>query len=211
MARTIAISSTYGSGGEAIGREVAARLGTQFFDRAIPIEVARELAVELKDAFEYDWNAPGRIDRVLDALGSVAMPYAMEAGVNFEPYANAETFRRATESVLRSIADGPGGVLLGRASAIVLQGRPDVLSVRLDAPVDARIRDVIQRRGIDEAAARRDQREVDAARGAYARTFYGRSLDDPRLFHLMLDSTALSRDACVEIVITAADDRFAPK
>ena len=39
-----------------------------------------------------------------------------------------------TERVLAEIADGAGGVVLGRAGALVLRDRPDALHVRLDGP-----------------------------------------------------------------------------
>ena len=63
-------------------------------------------------------------------------------------------------------------------------------------------------RGVDEASARKDQRAVDRAREAYARVFFNVRQDDPRLYHLILDSTALSVPASVDVIIRAARDRF---
>jgi cytidylate kinase len=62
--------------------------------------------------------------------------------------------------------------------------------------------------GVDEASARKDQRAVDRARDAYARVFFNVRQDDPRLYHLVLDSTALSMEANIDIIIRAAKDRF---
>jgi len=207
VAGTITISSSYGALGDPIGREVARKLGLEFFDRLIPIAVARELAVEPEEAIAKDWRAPGRMERVLGALASISMP-DMGADVRPDLYANPDAFRQATESVLRQIADGGGGVILGRASMVVLANRPDVLCVRLDGPVEARIRQAAQRSGIDEDSARKDQRETDDARTAYMRTFYGQSQDNPHLYHVILDSTALSPETCVEIVLRAAHNRL---
>jgi hypothetical protein len=82
-----------------------------------------------------------------------------------------------------------------------------VLCVRLDGPVEARIAQVAAQ-GTDEASARQGQREVDSARGAYARVFFNVRQDDPRLYHVILDSTVLSVEACVDIIVRAAQDRF---
>lgn len=207
MAGTIAISSSYGALGDPIGREVARQLGVEFFDRLIPIAVARELAVEPEEAIAKDWQAPGRMARVLAALASISVS-DMAADVLSDAHTNPDAFRRATESVLRQIADGPGGVILGRASMVVLADRPDVLSVRLDGPAQARIRQAARRSGIDEEAARKDQKETDSARSAYMHAFYRQSQDNPRLYHVVLDSTALSFETCVEVILCAARDRL---
>jgi cytidylate kinase len=89
----------------------------------------------------------------------------------------------------------------------VLGDRRDVLCVRLDGPVEARIAQAMAQ-GADEASARKDQRAVDRARDAYARVFFNVRQDDQRLYHLVLDSTALSIDASVDIILRAAGDRF---
>jgi cytidylate kinase len=121
---------------------------------------------------------------------------------------NFDQFRQATEAVMRQIADGDGGVVLGRASMVILAGRPDVLCVRLDGPAEARIRHVVEREMADEATARREQRETDDARESYGRIFYNVRQDDPKLYHVMLDPTVLSIEACIDIVLRAASDRL---
>jgi cytidylate kinase len=118
-----------------------------------------------------------------------------------------EQFRAECESALREVADTTGAVILGRAGMVALGKRPDVLCVRLDGPVEDRIAQVVAQ-GVDEASARKGQREVDKARDAYARVFFGARQDDPRLYHVILDSTALSVQTCVEIIARAARDRF---
>jgi cytidylate kinase len=118
-----------------------------------------------------------------------------------------EGFRAASEGELRQVADRTGAVVLGRAGMVALGGRPDVLCVRLDGPVEARIARVVAL-GVDEESARQGQRDVDRAREAYARVFFNARQDDPRLYHVILDSTVLSVEACVDIIVRAATDRF---
>ena len=205
MVNTIAISSSYGADGAQIGRAVADRLQVDFFDRAIPVAVARDLMVGVDEALANDWRAPGRMQRVLAALASVSIS-DLGADMYSGAHANLDAFRLATESVLRHIADDSGGVILGRASVVVLRNHPGVLRVRLDGPTDARIHKVMEARGLDETVARREQRETDAARETYAHTFYGLTLHDAELYHVVLDSTALARDTCVEMILRAAAD-----
>jgi cytidylate kinase len=79
-----------------------------------------------------------------------------------------------------------------------------VLRVRLDGPLERRVRQGAQRQGVDEATAKRTLRRLDSAHRAYVKHFYGVDLNDPGLYHLALDSTALSIDVCVNLIVLAA-------
>lgn len=205
---TVTISASYGSGGSLVGPAVADRLSLPFLDRAIPATVARHLALPPDDAESLDERAPTGLERLAGAFAHLATPVGPNApspDIGNDP----ERFREATEAVLRQAADTTGAVVLGRAGMVVLRNRADVLCVRLDGPVEARLARVVEHEGVDEATARKELKESDGAREAYARLFYKVRQDDPALYHVMLDSTALGVDACIDIVVTAARTRFA--
>jgi cytidylate kinase len=61
--------------------------------------------------------------------------------------------------------------------------------------------------GIDRETAERRQEVEDRARIHYVRRAYGVDGEDPSLYHLMLDSTALDLDTCVDLIVTAARAR----
>jgi len=69
----------------------------------------------------------------------------------------------------------------------------------------------MEHEGIDYKQASRNQQDIDHARRAYVSHFYPRAgaWEDSRHYHLVLDSTALSSDTCVEIITRAARDMFA--
>lgn len=206
MMGTITISASYGAYGDKVGRQVAERIGLPFLDRAIPSAVARRLRLSQVSADAHDERAPSRWDRFFSAFSGVD-PESTTLGPTPIPLNSLESFRLATESVLREVADTTGAVILGRAGMVVLGGRDDVLCVRLDGPVAARIERVIAD-GVDEATAKETQKDVDGAREQYASFFYKVQQDDARLYHLIIDSTALPVEACVDIIITAAKARL---
>jgi cytidylate kinase len=90
----------------------------------------------------------------------------------------------------------------------VLADRPDVLSVRLAGPAEDRVAQTVARSGGDEVTVRAEQKATDAAREAYVQAFYNVRQSDPTLYHLIIDSTVVSYDACAEIIVAAAKDRF---
>jgi cytidylate kinase len=57
--------------------------------------------------------------------------------------------------------------------------------------------------GIDRDRAAEAMRRLDRIHAEWTRHFYGVELTNPSLYHLMLDSTALPLDTCVELIVIA--------
>jgi len=207
LAQVVTISASFGAGGSLIGPAVAERLGIPFVDRAIPAAVADSLAVPLDRALAHDQQLPSAIIRILSKMASAVIPLGVAPMSPPEGTDQEDVFRSGTERVLREIADGTGGVLLGRASAIVLAAHPSALHVRLDGPRAARLERARGRDGRADAELARMLDETDRARIAYVKHFYNRDPHDSRLYHLVLDSTALPVEVCVDLIATAAGAR----
>jgi cytidylate kinase len=192
----VTISASYGAGGSWIGPQVAERLGCQFVDRAIPVQVAERLDVPVAHAEVHDEAAAPRFTRLLARLPNTS-------GV-VVPEATSPDFCRATEGLLIEAADAGDVVVLGRAGAIVLRDRAGAFHVRLDGPAEPRVFQAMRVESIDEDEARRRQRNSDRARIDYVKHFYRADPRDPRHYHMVLDSTAVPLPTCVELIVTAA-------
>jgi hypothetical protein len=143
----VTISAPYGARGHEVGTAVAQQLGLTLLDRAIPAAVARQLNISDEEAQDLDERAPRLWERLASLFANVGAIGA--AGPGPETIQSPDEYRLATESVLRQTADTTGAVVLGRAGMVVLGGRPDVLCVRLDGPVEARIAHMVAH-GTDE-------------------------------------------------------------
>jgi cytidylate kinase len=202
----VAISASFGAGGTRIGPAVADHLGVPFLDRAIPLAVAARLDLEPEEAEAFDEQAGhSRLEQLLrgfmSAGAGVPLPTPPEA-------LTTEDFRRATEEVLRRQAATGQGVILGRAAVVVLREDPRVLRVRLDGPRERRVEQAVALgRALNREAAERAVRRTDRTHTDYARHLYGADIRDPQLYHLMIDSTVLELDACVELIASAATSR----
>lgn len=187
---------------------VAEQLGLHMIDRALPIALVRKLNQPMTAALAEDTHDHG--SRVARLLSRAVNMSGLFVGVPLAPEElGANDHIAATERALRQAADSEGAVILGRAGVFVLKGRPDTLHVRLDGPVEARVRQAMAHEGLDERTAREMQQEADQAREAYINHFYeGARWDDLRNYHLVLDSTAVSLDTCVEVIAAAARDLF---
>jgi len=195
----VTISASYGAGGSRVGPAVAQRLGVEFLDRAIPSQVAEKLGCSLDDALAHD-------ESLGDAIGRLASSFALLpelAGAMVQAGVLAgEDYRRETENLIREHAKG-GAVILGRAGAVILRDEPDVLHVRLDGPQERRVAQAMELESLSRKDAERLRRDGDRAREAYVRHFYGCDARDPALYHLVIDSTTLSTETVVDVIVAA--------
>ena len=201
----VTVSAAYGAAGAEIAPAVAEQLGLAFHDRAIPAQVAGRLGVTLEEAEANDETVVRGLWRLVASLGTMPDPVGGVLPTSTLP--DARAYRQQTERVLAEIADGAGGVVLGRAGALVLRERLDALHVRLDGPQDRRLEAAAGRSGRTLEEVRREMEATDRAREAYVRHFYHADPRDPHLYHLTIDATAIPLEAVVEMIELAALSR----
>ena len=201
----VTVSAPYGCGGAEIAPAVAERLGLPFHDRAIPAQVAGRLGVPVEEAEANDETVVGGLWRLVASLGTMPDPVGGVLPTSSLP--DARAYREQTERVLSEIADGAGGVVLGRAGALVLRDRPDALHVRLDGSRSRRLEAAMLRSGRPQDEVRRELEAADRSREAYVRHFYRCDPAEARHYHLLIDSTVLRLDTVTELIVTAARSR----
>lgn len=204
--RVVTISAEYGAGGSIVAPEVATRLGLPFVDRAIPEGVARDIGCSLESALAHDGKAEHGLGRLL--AGAARLPNVtlggMEAYLPVGDLVSEDEFVVRTERAIRDVAATTGGVLLGRAAAVVLADLDAALHVRLRGPQEARLARVMRTSGVEERLARHRLEDSDRARSAYVKHFYRADPDDAGLYHLVIDTTVISIDTAIDIVARAA-------
>jgi len=206
---TVTIAATYGAGGSVVAPAVAERLDLHLVDRAIPVALAHQLARPLQAALaEDELHQRGLVGRAL--LRALDLSGLFLGAPVPHDVLGADDRVAATEDALRKAAERTGVVVLGRGGVFVLGGREDTLHVRLDGPPAARLRQAMRHGGVDQETAAVQQRETDRARQAYISRFYpGRRWEDPANYHLVIDSTVISLEVCVDLIAVAAADLFA--
>jgi cytidylate kinase len=102
--------------------------------------------------------------------------------------------------IIRSLAQENNVVIIGRASEITLKEFPGVFHIRVVAPLDLRIRRVMERYDISHHEAAKAIARSDKNRSEYVRTFYHADIDDPLLYDLMLNTNKLDIDEMVKYV-----------
>jgi cytidylate kinase len=187
----VTLSAAYGCGGSQIAPALAERLGVPLLGRP----PAPDLDPEVEEPS----------GRLLSRIASLGLAWGTPGGMELNELLPDQGAREQIEREIRELAAGGAGVILGRGAAVVLHDDERALHVLLDAPREARVRQAMVIESLDHEAADRRLSRVDRFRRAYVETFYGVDLHD--ICHLVLDSTAIPLDDCVELIAAAAAAR----
>jgi cytidylate kinase len=79
-----------------------------------------------------------------------------------------------------------------------------VLRARLDGPADRRVAQAARLGGIELDEAQKTLKRLDRAHAEYTRRFYAADICDPGLYDIVLDSTKIGLETCVEVLEVAA-------
>jgi cytidylate kinase len=203
----ITISASYGAGGSRVAPEVARRLGVPFLGRPSLPERPGESSDPGEEARAGDeWIGSGA-GRLLSRIASIAVAWGTPPGLTADELLPDQARRREIEQEIKDLAATGAGVVLGRGAAVVLHGDERVLHVLLDGPAEARVHQAMLIDNVDRATAEHRLTRVDRQRRAYLENLYGVDPRSPGVFHLVIDSTALPLDHCVELIVAAAAAR----
>lgn len=200
--RVVTISASYGAGGSVVAPALAERLGLPFFDRLLhgPDTRSPEHIFERLSEEERQQTPP---KRAIPSLGhmSAGLGFPVPMAADLDPL---EEMRQRVETSIRRIARATGGVILGRGAVVVLADQPTVFNVRLDGPIDRRAAQGAAIEGVAIEVARAHQADADKAWSQFGQRVFHRDFGDARLYHIVLDATALLLADCVELLASAA-------
>jgi cytidylate kinase len=199
--RLVTVSATYGAGGSVVGPALAERLGLPFLQRVTTSEGHVTPLEPCDEQVSVEEVKATPVHRLL-----ASFTQAMPVGPTHSPPSTQhqdQHLRGHGEAGIHRLVAAGGGVILGRAAAVVL-GKDCGYHVRLDGPPDRRVVQGAAIEGIDDEEAQARMRVADKARTAYVRRLYRVDPADATLYHLVIDSTAMPLDTVIELILVAA-------
>jgi len=161
--KVITIGRQFGSGGRAIGRLVAEKLGIPFYDKEIIKHIAQESGLSHEILDDYDEKPTNSF---LYSLSLGAYTYGNSiTGIPEMPM--SDKIFVIQSDVIKKLASEGSCVIVGRCAESVLKDEFDFLSVFIHTDFDSRIQRVSEYDKIshDEAAER--IRKTDKKRASY--------------------------------------------
>jgi hypothetical protein len=200
----VTIHGQLGSGAAEIGRQVAARLHLAYVDREIISEVAVRLRWQEQD--EKEVPPGGFLGRIVEALGHGYSSYGTASppvSPTWEILLQDARYLESLESVIRELAASQSLVIFGRGSQFILRDYPGAFHILVVAPLEMRIKRVMDSLKLGEKAARQEIERSDNGGRQFIRRYFHAELEDPRHYDLVINTEHLSFDAAASIVVGA--------
>jgi CMP/dCMP kinase len=203
----ITVSRQMGSGGSYIGYLAAWQLGFKYVDREILREAATRLGTDARSLERHDERSCGIVEKVVTGFTFGTPEMAYVPPIN-RPVYDKDLF--AVESqIMKEIVEQHSAVIVGRAGFHVLRERRGVVRVFIHAPLEFRVKRIMQvQRFTDEKEARTHVEESDRRRTKFVRDMVGVDWTDARNYHLCIDSSAVGFPSSAEMIVRLVDKQL---
>lgn len=181
----ITISRQAGSQGDEVALQVSNHLGWRCICREVINQAAQEAGVPLVGL------------AAIDELGFLGLRPRIKEW---------QAYQTQVERIIRHLAGEDNVVIVGRGSQMVLRGHSGVLHVRVIAPLEERVARLQQREHISLEAAQARLQASDKARIRYLQRSYGVKVNDPTLYHLVINTGLLKLSQAVNLVLQAVQE-----
>ena len=183
----LTISREFGSGGKEIGRAVAESMGYEYVDKEIFLNEIKakghrweEWARDLDEHCPTVWE---KYDWTFRGFGAL------------------------TQSIMLEHAVRDKVVIVGRGGNFVLKDIAHALSIRIIAPLEARIQRIMLRDSVDREMARLLAEKTDRDRACFLYAVYGKRWDDPTEYDFVFNTGMGSLDEVIAAVTAILVER----
>ena len=185
----ITVSMQPGSGGSLLAQQVAERFGFDYFHRDIirGIDKSAKIRSTVIETIEKE-----RLSGIEDFISSLYRDHYLYPGIYMEHLLK----------VVNTIADHGRAVIVGRGANFIIP--PDErFSVRVVAPLEKRIQNVIRAYKVSAENARKRVIARESRRAAFVRKSYNADISDPENYDLTINTGRMPIETALEVVVAA--------
>jgi cytidylate kinase len=200
---TIAISRQAGAGGIPIAEHLADYLQTRGPKTHRPWTVFDKNLVEQVLA---DHNLPREIARYMPEDRVSQISDMVEELLGLHP-PSWTLLRQTTETILH-LAELGNVILVGRAASVITAPLQNVFHVRLVGSAEERIKLLQEFYQLNRKAALEFMRKEDRGRQRYVRRYFHRDIEDPLLYHVVINTDRVSYEEATRLIGDAVLHKF---
>lgn len=198
----INVGRQLGSGGRVIAKMLADDFGCGFYDRELLNLAAKESGFR-EELFEQNDEHKGFFRSLFHTLS----PHVSDTSFYNNNMSQESLFKFQSDAI-RKAADGGSCVFVGRCADYVLRENENVFNIFITADLDYRIRQVMERRGCDEAKAHKIISNGDNERASYYNYYTGKKWGASESYHLCINSSLLGLESTEKFIAQIIRERF---
>lgn len=205
----IAINRELGSGGRTVGEKLAAKLGVDFYDKALikALEEKYHLTVEeienLKGRKNNWWSDFTRVVSV----GETMRHQYYSVAVGDEPkLVTTQQIFKVEKEMLQAMAENGSCVITGRSGFFVFRNHPNHINVLIQAPMEKRIQRLMKKQNMSAKEAEKTIRRIDKMRDNYVTKYTGESRYDTRNYDLVINMDSINEDDAAALIMQYIED-----
>lgn len=197
MKYIISIGRELGSGGKEIADKLAKRLGISVYDRKL-LEVAAQESGLHATAFESadeKKSSPFLNSLFLSLRHSITGYFTGN-----DSCMNRDRLFQIQSDAIRTIAEKESAIIIGRCSEYVLRDHENLISIFITADNSDRVARIMQKDGLDEAAAKEFIENIDKRRRSYHDYYSTGCWGTARTYDICINSSRLGIEGTVEFL-----------
>lgn len=203
----ITIRGQYGSWSGEIGKLIAHKLNIDYVDREIIAGVAERLRRPSASIEEKETPPSTLLGRISEAMAQTAyLGDNIYAGIYsplYEIPLNDTHYRAGLENVIKELAASHSIVIRGRGSQFILKDFPGAFHVLIVAPIEVRVRRLMESLKINEEDTRKQVTRVDNGSREFVKRYFQANVADPINYDIVVNTNHISIERAASIVVDA--------
>ena len=192
----ITIAREYGSGGRTIGEMLSKRLGIGYYDKDIIRRASEDSGITEKlfgSVDEYSGKKPF-FSRDGVYTGGILPP-------SDKAFTSDENLFAYQAKVILELCRTRNCVIIGRCANYILRDEPNVLRVFVRADWDFRMEKASEKLSLSPKELEKFLKKDDKRKMEFVRHYTGFEWTDPTQYDLVLDSSKLGYEGCIEAIL----------
>jgi len=202
----ITLSRQLESGADEVARLLCEKLGYQYFDKNAMVQVGQEIGLAagvIQNAVDFKPVTKGLLERW---FGSTQRLTGGDPSSWTFPALN-EALQDLTIANLMDIINAGykkgNVVIVGRGGMAALQDKPDVLHVRIQAPLELRVKRLQEHENLTPEEAHKKIRERDLSDVEWIKRYFGLDSHDPQLFDIIISTAKYTPEQAADLIVSA--------
>jgi cytidylate kinase len=192
----ITISREYGCGAREFATVLAEKLGYSVLEKELVAQVAENLNITQSEAALFEKGS--RLLRFLDRYTSHTVKRVVDRSYG---RLDDRSYYDVTSKLVLQVAAEGNVIILGWGAQCILEDYPDTFHLRVVKSLKDRIQYVkADRPTLDSRTAQELLEREDAEKASYIEHYFNRALNDPHLYHMVLNLSRISSTQALDIV-----------